>query len=103
MAKTPDEQTVEALIGYIQPQPTERFHMMMEQRAWNRPHRVKVLWLRSFAATMLLMVVLAVTVPSLCMGAQELLSSFFGNTSEQVVAGGNAARDQTANFTLIAQ
>jgi hypothetical protein len=103
MTKTPDEQTIAELMAYIQPQPTERFHMMMEQRAWNRSHRVKVLWLRSFAATMLLMVVLAVTVPSLCMGAQALLSSFFGDKSEQVVVGDSATRGRTIDFTLIAQ
>ena len=103
MTTPPDEQTIETLMGYIEPQPTERFHMMMEQRAWNRPHRVKGLWLRSFAATMLLMVVLAVTAPSLCMGAQELLSSFFGDRSEQVVVGDGTGRGRTIDFTLIAQ
>lgn len=103
MTKTPDEQTIEELMGYIQPQPTERFHVMMEQRAWNRPHRVKVLWLRSFAATMLLMVVLAVTVPSLCMGAQDVLRAFFGDTSEQVVDGGHVPQGRPIDFTLIAQ
>ena len=103
MTTPPDEQTIETLMGYIEPQPTERFHMMMEQRAWNRPHRVKVLWLRSFAATMLLMVVLAVTAPSLCMGAQELLSSFFGDTTEQVAVGGDSRQGQTIDLALIAQ